>query len=73
MPPCLDREREVRLHGKRAGTIRGLSLHEGETPVLVVERYDRERTPRWSARRGSPRESPSGRGRTTDISPPSAG
>ena len=28
MPPCLDREREVRLHGKRAGTNRRLSLHE---------------------------------------------
>ena len=28
MPPCLDQEREVRLHGKRAGTIRRLSLHE---------------------------------------------
>ena len=28
MPPCLDQEREVRLHGERAGTIRRLSLHE---------------------------------------------
>ena len=28
MPPCLDQEREVRLHGNRAGTIRRLSLHE---------------------------------------------
>ena len=28
MPPCLEQQREVRLHGTRAGTLRRLSLHE---------------------------------------------
>ena len=45
MPPCLDQEREVRLHGKRAGTIRRLSLHELAFAYAPGYREDPETPP----------------------------
>ena len=45
MPPCPDQEREVRLYGKLAGTIRRLSLHELAFAYAPGYREDPETPP----------------------------